>query len=247
MAGQGIDALSEGVLGGIQIFGRNADIDTGTTPEDVCGTGGVYQGFPTSLAAVPLTAESTAATDALASTGAQRLRVYGMRTATSKSYEILEVDLNGTTQVALGSWYRLHLCEVIQFGSDGQNNGVITVEDGSGNVYCLINVLIGEGLGTSGCCVWTVPAGMAVDIRRVRIACGTASSINTSAQVGIAIRPFGTGGFVLERVFTVNSQAEIDTEFPIPLRLEPLTDVKMTVIDVSDNDTAVDATLHMGP
>ena len=29
-------------------FGRNADVDAGSTPEDVWNGGGVYTGFPTS-------------------------------------------------------------------------------------------------------------------------------------------------------------------------------------------------------
>lgn len=247
MAGQGIDSPSDGVLGGIQIFGRNADIDTGTVPEDVCGSGGTYQGFPESLEPVELFVSSANAADDIAGTGAQRVRVYGLRTATSKRYEILEVDMDGTTQVSLGTWYRLHLSECIQFGSGGQNAGVITIEDGSANIYCLINVIIGEGLGTSGCCVWTVPAGLPVDIRRFRVATGTASSQNTSIVASLRVRKFGTGGFVAEHVVVVNSQAEVDVAFPIPLRVEPLSDIKVTVEDVSDNDSAVDATIFIGP
>lgn len=247
----GIDSPSAGIFGGAEVFGRNQDIDIASFPEDVVGTvdvNGEYAGFPTSVDPVELFVQSTSQADnGTTATGALTARVAVLRTAASKAYEWVTITLNGTTPVSIGECYRAIFIECLSFGSGGQNAGTITVQDGSANVYATIPIIVGEGLGQSADCVYTVPAGLPIDVRRIRAACATDTSANTACVVSLRVRPFGAGGFVAEKIYTINSQAVADLEFPIPLKLEPLSDVKITVDYVSDNNTAVDVTLDLGP
>ena len=250
----GIDAPSTGLRGGAEVFGRNGAVLTANTITDVATTiatassEALYPGFPVATAPVELFATGTAA-DTAAGDGGRRIRAVVLRTIASKSYEVVEVDMNGTTEVSIGECYRCIYAEVLEFGTTdssgrGDNGEIVIATTGGGTDYCTIPAADGQ----SEECVYTVPAGLNIDIRRIRAVLSLPTTGgSTSCRLSLLVRKFGSGGFVPERTFLLTNQRPADFNFVIPLLLEPLSDVKLQVSGLTTNSSQVNATLDFGP
>lgn len=224
----GIDAPSSGIMGGNDVLGYMANGAAGVV-RDFWWLADDYNGFPTSVDPVELFVSSASANDTAAGTGLQRVAVDVLRTAASKAYETVEVEMNGLTQVSLGECYRARGATGVRFGSGGTNAGDVTVEDGLANEYSVI----GASFGKAAEAVYTVPAGLPIDIRRVYISTVRSNGTNTAAIVALAIREFGSGGFEFVSTFNVPNQVPFIEEYEIPLRVPPLADVKLRLLDSS--------------
>lgn len=239
----GIDALSSGIAGGAEVWGRASNIGGGAQT-DIWAPLNDYTGFLESVEPIELSVVSDSANDASAGSGVQEVEVYVLRSIASKAYERVVVELTGTTQVSIGNCYRAILCRGTRFGSNGSNVGTVRVKRVSDDSnFCYME----PGVGRSQECVYTVPAGLPIDLRKVRIACGQASGASTAIVISVLKREFQSGGFRAIRTFDITSQTGLNIDLPIPPRLEPLTDIKVRTNDVSDASTDIDVTLDFGP
>ena len=143
-------------------FGANAAV--GATAVPICD-GGVYQ-TPTS--AQSLEVVSSSADDTLAGTGARRIRVQGLDA--NYLLQELEVDMNGTTPVAVpGTWTRVFRLRIVSgysgtyaTASTGSHAGTITVRGaGAGATWGTIPLLSNLGdfpAGASLIGAYSIPA-----------------------------------------------------------------------------------------
>lgn len=191
--------IAQGRFLGIDIvskFGKNADIDTGSVPEDIWGNGGTYTGFPTGS---PETVEvfSSSASD----TGV--LTISGLKTSSSTEIESENITLNGTTGViSASSWYRLHTARYSSGAATTFNVGTITIRHSTttANVFLLIDAGTSQSYSTG----FTVPAGKTGYITSYTAALqGSTSGV---IDLAIWVRTFG-GSPRLRRPFTISQNA----------------------------------------
>lgn len=136
-------------LRSLVVIGRNADV--GSTEEDVWEGGGTYSFLS---AAAALEVVSSSANDTAAGTGARTFRVSGLD---ANGYEkTVDVSLNGTTPVSLGTFLRVNGGLVLTSGSNGTNVGTITARTVVGSTAQLV---IGVGRGYQSQFIYTVPKG----------------------------------------------------------------------------------------
>jgi len=119
-------------------------------------------------AAYKLDISSSSAADAAAGTGMRKVEIYGLDYAGIPINE--SVTLNGQTAVqSTKSFWRVILAKIDTAGTGRKNAGdIYIVKTGTGGTYtagvpgtltsCIIKILVGLNLGTSG--IWTAPLGM---------------------------------------------------------------------------------------
>lgn len=122
-------------------FGRNSNIDIGTTPEDIWHGGGNYTGQPENFTPETVDVFSANANDTAAGTGARTIRIFGLKTNSSEVYESEDITLNGTSTVtSTNSWWRVNRAYVLTAGSTGSAQGDITIR----STTTTANVFAGE-------------------------------------------------------------------------------------------------------
>lgn len=165
--------------------GLNTDIDVGTVPEDICGAGGLYAGFPTSTLET-VTVVSSSASDAAAGAGARTIRVSGLDTNYDPLVET--ITLNGTTPVnSVAQFRRIHTAMIMTSGSGVFNAGTITCNHTTttANVFFVMQI----GTNQTNESAYTVPAGYTAYIKQ--ISAGARGATSADANYGIYIRTFG--------------------------------------------------------
>ncbi|MCP3680462.1 MAG: hypothetical protein GY782_09535 [Gammaproteobacteria bacterium] len=179
-------AIAAGLLSGVSIvnkFGRNPDIDSGSTPEDVWGGGGVYNFLS---AAETITAVSDSALDTSAGTGARTIEVQGL----DSNYELQteEVILNGTTPAALVNQYlRIFRSKVLTAGTGEVNAGTITI---AGTTQT--QAVISAGQGQTLMAIYTVPAGKTAYLKKIYSSLlRFESTQETAVKFLLQVRPYG--------------------------------------------------------
>lgn len=239
----GIDTLSEGIRGGSSVWGANVSVAQSANLIDIWLANTAYGGMSADPKPESLEVVSTSDDDDVNGIGAARCSVQVLRTISSKAWETVEVDMDGTGPVSIGDAYRARDLRVIQFGSNGAQVGNLQVQDGSATlVYSYVP--IGFGHAQDG--VYTVPAGLAVDIRSIDLQCSRADGTQTAAVVALSVREFGAGGFEQVNTFNVTNQSPQYIEYAIPLRIPPLADVKLTILDASQTLEIVGG-INFGP
>ena len=143
----------------VDIRGHNGDIDTGTIPEDVWESGGVYTGRPiiTDTTGKEFEIVSDSTNDADGGTGAQTVKVTYID---GVGYERdIIVTMNGTTPVPLGvTGWRVNKTQVVTAGTGNKNDGNITVRWVSPDQATIFDyILAGDSLAHT--CVYTIPKG----------------------------------------------------------------------------------------
>jgi len=104
-------------------FGHNPDVDTGSDPETMWETGGVYLVFPDD-STMDIVSSST--DDDAGGTGAITVRIFGVDSSFARNQE--DVTLNGTTEVTLANKYRvIYRVVVLTAGSGDTNAGALTI------------------------------------------------------------------------------------------------------------------------
>lgn len=218
----------------IHKFGRNPDIDTGSTPEDVWGEGGLYTGFPTGSAET-VTVVSSSVLDTAAGTGARTVRLSGLNGSGAEQTE--EVTLNGIINVTtINSWTRLNRVIVLTAGAGGANAGTITVRHSVTvvNIFAVMPI----GLNQTLIAAYTIPAGYTGYVRQVSILSQQAAA--SEALCGLWTRENGSV-FRNRNLFDIATGGQMIRTFTGGLALPALTDIVIRVNSVSANNTAVSA------
>ncbi len=222
-------------------YGKNADIDTGSTPEDVWGGGGIYTGHPTGSAEI-LELFSSDTNDTSAGTGARTIRVYNLLDGTGAEATDQDVILNGTTAVdvhASNTYYRGGTrMKILTAGTGGENAGNITLrhKTTTANIFAVMPI----GNNQTAIATYTVPLGKTLYITRLDARMARASGAAGSATMRFCARPHGG-------VYNTVKNPEISHAAPYvwgnsgAYVFEARTDLKWNCDQVSDNNTIISA------
>lgn len=136
------------------LFGRNADVDTGTVPEDVWNVGGAYP-FPSAAAATTIVSGSAEDDPdkgaGVPGTGAHSVFIEGVDANFEWACET--IALNGAAAVTCVNQYlRVNRVVVASVGTNLTNVGIIDVKHGA---TVLARIAAGEGINQSA--VFSVP------------------------------------------------------------------------------------------
>lgn len=228
----------------VNFFGRNPDVDTASTPEDVWLGGGAYTGHPTGS---PETIEvfSSSANDTSAGTGARTVQIEGLATKTSTAYTTENLTMNGTSAVtSSGTWYRINKITVLTAGSVGTNDGTITVRHTTTTANVFAQLSAGSGRSAVG--AWTVPDGTTLFINGLYIG-GTRSLLGTPGAFNVALqkRLVDTGAWINIRDYDISTDGSaVDINYKNPIVVEAQADIRFRVLGVSDNNTTISVELN---
>lgn len=213
-------------------FGRNPDIDTATTPEDLWGGSGLYTGFPVSTSE-PVEVLSSSANDAAAGTGLRTVTIQGLNQDWVQTSETL--TLNGLTPVqSVNTYRRVHTMRGVTAGSGGSNAGTITVRHATteADVFLVMQI----GYNQTNCAAYTIPAGYKGYLMS---SFGTLRGTNTgTADCVFAIRNFGEV-YRYRRPFTISPNFEHNEKLSIPIELAEKTDIIIRCLDTSANNLEI--------
>ncbi len=229
---EGITALNK--------FGRIADVDPNSTPEDVWHGGDVYTGFPSSITPEPVEIFSADADDTAAGAGARTLRVFGLESSTATAYTTEDVTLDGTTPVVTSkSWYRINRAYLLTAGASEANEGIITIRHETTTANVLAKLPAGNGQTVIA--AWTVPAQSRLMIQTLLILLSRVNGSAGSANIKLQTRDFGTGAWLTKYDVEATNASPVPIPFYVPLEVSPMTDIRVRVDDVSDPNTSVAA------
>lgn len=184
-------------------FGRNADVDALTAPEDIWDGGGLYTGFPTA-AGETVNVFSSSTNDTSAGTGLRTLLISGLDANGVAQSET--ITMNGTSAVtSVGTYTRVNLAYGLTAGSGGTNAGTVTVRHTTttANVFSVIPI----GAGKSQVCAYTVPAEKRGLLTGVRVQATNNQASNQEVLLGIFTRDLSSSIFVNQRVLIASTTA----------------------------------------
>lgn len=215
-------------------FGRNLDIDTGTTPEDIIDQGGVAL-FP--ITASTLSIVSASANDTDGGTGINTMLIQGL----DSDYNFIQesITLNGLTPIiTVNSYFRLHRMYGTLSGSLQESAGNITATHSEGLIG---QIPINEGQTLMA--TYTVAANhtfMVFDIFTTMLKKTSASQLELHFEIKLVDsntwrvqQPMSTiadGASSFER-------SSNNLYFSLPEK----TDVRLRIHEVSTNDIGVSA------
>ncbi len=178
-----------------------------------------------------------------ASTGACVISLPGLLDANYDRASVTKyVILNGTTPVTVGgTWFRCERLAVIGAGSNETNVGTITARQAvtTANVFATIGVGYGQTLQTC----FTIPNSKVGIIKRIRVAITRASGAAGSATVALLVRERG-GAWATKRIFELSTSNSADLRQEGGLIIRAESDIKLRVLEVSDNDTIAEGTIE---
>lgn len=229
-------SIAEGKYDGYSVvnkFGTNADIDTGSVPEDIWEVGGAYTGFAS--AAEPLSVVSASVNDAAAGTGARTVRIIGLDVNYAPLQET--VTLNGTTPVTTSaSFLRAHTASVQSAGSGGVNAGDITIGQSVTTANVMLSLLAGRN--QSNCSAYTVPAGFTAYMRHLHVALRGTTGAANSVEGAIWTRAFGAP-FRSRRPFSANTSFQLSDVIYGGLVFTEKSDLVLRITAVGANNTSL--------
>lgn len=225
------------------IYGKNEDIDTGSTPEDIWLAGGRYTGHPTGS---PETVQlfSSNAADTSAGTGVRTVRIYGLLTSSSTSITTEDVTMNGVTAVAsVGTWYRVFRVLGLTFGSGGTNAGVVTCRHSSttANVFAAI----AAGKGISQVCAFTIPSSAKGYLLAFNAGISISGGSSLSATSVIESRRLSSGGFTDRIELRLTGTLRADIVYQSKPVFQASADVRVAIETVSSNNATATATMQI--
>lgn len=220
----------------VRKFGRNADIDTNTDPEDVWMTGGIYSGFNTQTETVEVFSSSAA--DTSAGTGARTVTISGLASATATEYTTETITLNGVGAVAsVGSWYRVNRAWVATAGSGAVNAGNITVRHTTTTTNVFATIAIAHG--QTEVCAWTVPYGATMYITGWGASHVISGGGNGSATMVLFTR--SSGGAWRGRAMADLGSEAMARDWSVFTEVSGMTDIKAQVLEVTVSNSVVTA------
>lgn len=221
-------------------FGKNINIATSSTPEDVWNGGGDYTGFPTG-AAETMEIFSSSDDDTDGGSGARTVRIYNLLDENGAQLPDVEVTLNGQTPVSLGAtlYYRGGTrIKVLTAGVDGRNVGTLTLRHTTttANIFAVMPI----GMNQTAIAAYTVPLGKTLYCK-VNMQMSRDNGLAGSASVSFRNREHGT-------VFNTSVGPEISDSKSYEgkdfKKFVERTDIKVRVDSVSDNNTIVSADFY---
>ena len=225
---------------GVNKFGQNLDIDTTTDPEDVWDGGAVWAA-PTEARVHDIVSAST--DDAAAGTGAQTIRVYGL-TSWDNAETFEDITMNGTTNVPTSnSWVILHRMKVLTSGSGNANAGDITA---TAQTDSTVTAQITAGKNQTLMAIYGIPSTQTLYLHKwymdMNRTAGTAGSaecellVNESPDVNLDL-------FLVNHHvgLSATGSSHVTHEFYPPLPISGPAVVKVSVEEVSGNDTDISA------
>lgn len=219
---------------GVQKFGLNLDIDTGTDPEDIWSQGGLYTFLD---AAAAMFASSSSASDT-----AVIVKVQGL----DANWNLQEktVTLTGQTAVAIdGTWirvFRAYVSGTTAAVGDVYIAETDTLTAGVPNTASKIKAKINIAYQQTMMCIYTVPAGFTGWVAAVYFGILAGSAATTKANFSIDVREFG-GIFRSQGIFVLNSDAQssIDHHYQKYLKLSPKSDIKLRCAETDKDNLQV--------
>lgn len=221
-------------LKGIHKFGFNPDIDIGAG-EDVIGAGGLY---PWIVTAGTASIVSNDVKDDVEGVGGQKIVLDGLDE--NGNIQIIEYEMDGTTPVVTTGdlWLRCPRAYITDIGSELDNAGTITV-----TVDSKIVATITPGTGQTLQCVYTIPLGYTGYIEEYY----TSPGANAAAAYIISdliTRENGKAWRVRER-HSISIGSGIPLKIKYPIKLLPLTDIRIHIDDASDVNNRISATMEI--
>lgn len=200
--------------------------------------GGLYSGFDDTIETVSIA--SSAADDTAGGTGARRFRGEGL--SPEGIYQFEDFATDGTNPiVSQKQWLRFNRIEVTLSGSEQTNAGNLTVTGTtSGTVYAVAPA----GFGGTQICAHTIPANTVGLLEKVRATVRGTSSAVRRADCDLRVRKPGTNTFRLIRPSAASTDEAWD-EDRLFLELPPLTDIALTVAEVTANTTVMTGELEI--
>jgi hypothetical protein len=223
-------------------FGYNSDVDASTgADEDVIAVGGTQYLPSAGVAGASINITSGSGDDdgtpAPGGTGARTLVIQGLDANGYLQSET--VTLNGAANVnPTGTYLRIFRAYVATVGTGLTNAGAITIADGSGTF-----AYIPAGAGQTLQATYTVPADYAAG-HLLQWYLTIASK--TAAYVDAVLRAKPNGG--AWRTFEwvgVHSTNPFIYNYPMPLKVDPLTDIAITVVGASGDNLPISAGFDM--
>jgi hypothetical protein len=220
----------------VTLPGYNADIDTGTDPEDVWDTGGVYVA-PTVARIHAIVSSST--DDDVAGDGALTVDIIGLTTGNITTTET--VILTGTDAVnTVGAYTFIQSMVVASTGDDGFNVGaIIATAATDSTVSCTILATINR----SRQALYVCPAGVVAYVTRIdtEVLAGTAAA--TADFEVLTQGTFNASPFIPEMLNRVTVGVGLQTEYHPYKKLTAGQFIKVRVTLVSADETVVSARL----
>lgn len=218
-------------------FGRNTDIDTATTPEDVWNGGGLYTGQPSSGNAETVEVFSGSANDTSAGTGARTIQIDGLDANYALQSESL--TMNGVTPVSsVNTWRRVFTAFVLTAGSGGANASTITCRHTTttSNIFFVMPI----GKNRTHVAAYTIPAGKTGYLRKFYCTMnrGAGATFDRDADIDLMVRAFGQV-YQSRRPMGITSGYDIDENIYGGLPFTEKTDLVMRVFNVSQNDSDI--------
>jgi len=219
-------------LNGIQKFGRNSEVDTGSDPETVWEAGGLKV-WQTSAQTVNISSSSSNDDASPGGTGARTVELEGV----DGSYvHVLDtVSLNGTSTVtSTQSFLNVYRARVLTAGSGGSNDGTLTgsYSSSADDAFGILS-----GFNRTQLAFYTTAAGETGLILAVNVY--PFKQASASYEVTLFVRNFG-GLFELRGTFGGHTQASgIPVLFPIPFNIPEKSDIEFRIQEVSSNNVAI--------
>ena len=219
-------------------FGRNPDVDIAAA-EDVWEGGGDYTGFPT-ITPEKVTVTSDSANDTFGGTGATVVRIWGFKTTSATLYEFENITMAGLSGAdSVYTWNRINRIEVLTAGSANTNVGTITVKHKvtTSNVFGTVT----PNYGQSQILAMSVPIGSTMLLKTITLMATNSNVIGDSGTATIAImkRIINSSVFRAIRVYDISTTSNLVEHPHGGIPLEGGTDIKVRVLNVSDDNTTV--------
>jgi len=151
----------------INKFGRNIEVDSGTTADIWDGgqaTAGVSLIWVAPTAARTHTIASTSASDTSGGAGARTVKIYGLTAwNTAETSETVTMD-TASPPVTSNSYVIIHRMKVVTKGGSGPNVGIITATAASDGT---VTAQIRAGVGQTHMAIYGVPSGHTLYINDV--------------------------------------------------------------------------------
>jgi hypothetical protein len=233
-------AIASGLVPGvshINKFGRNTDIDTATTPEDVWNGGGIWVA-PTAARTHQIVSTSTDDDGSPAGTGARTVTIEGLDSAGVEQSETVTMD--GTTNVATANTYTMiHRMYVATGGSTGNNVGTITA---TADTDSTVTAQITAGFNQSSMAIYQVPSNKTGYMTAMFGLLNEGGGATGNADVRLGVQPSGGVFRIVSHHGLVNAgSTHFNHMFNPPIKLEASDIVKVQVEAVTANDTDVSA------
>lgn len=211
---------------------------SGSPNQDLWLGSGVYTGQPDDGLSVTVQVISDSALDTAAGTGAQAVRITGLKTTASTIIESEDIPTNGTLGAnSASTWWRIFASEATQYGASGEQQGTITTR----RLATPVDVFsaVPAGAGQSQAAVFTVPAGTLGIFKTPNLYMARNNGSDTQGRVAMSLRRFGQGGYNRVKDWQVTNSAPVAPDLREPI--EALTDIKFEILDISDSTSSFNA------